>query len=112
MSLETTWESMLRPYLPSVDAFRCPADNEVFATLNSSYDWRDGGEPETSAAGRSLAECRPDAVLAFDAFPRWHSARNMNAVRIDGSALPMEEQECLRDLMREVTTGGTGSGEH
>jgi type II secretory pathway pseudopilin PulG len=111
-SLETTWESLLRPYLPSVDAFRCPADGEVFASLNSSYDWRDGGEPETSAAGRPLAACRADAVLAFDVFPRWHGARSMNAVRVDGSALSMDEQECLRDLLREVTTGGTGNDGH
>ena len=108
-SLETSWESLLRPYLPSGDAFRCPADDEVFASLNSSYDWRDGGEPETSAAGRPLAACRADAVLAFDAFPRWHGARSMNAVRVDGSALSMDEQECLRDLLRDVTTGGTGN---
>jgi type II secretory pathway pseudopilin PulG len=111
-ALETTWEAMLRPLLPAGDAFRCPADGEVFATFNSSYDWRDGGEVETSAAGRSLDACRPDAVLAFDAFPGWHGAGKMNAVRIDGSALSMGEQECLRDLMREVTTTGQGPRQH
>jgi type II secretory pathway pseudopilin PulG len=111
-AMETTWEVVLRPLVPAADAFRCPADGEVFATLNSSYDWRDGGEIETSAAGRPLDACRPDAVLAFDAFPGWHGAGTMNAVRIDGSALSMGEQECLRDLMREVTTTGRGTRRH
>ena len=111
-AMETTWEAVLRPLLPAGDSFRCPADGEVFATLNSSYDWRDGGELETSAAGRPLDACRPDAVLAFDALPGWHGAGKMNAVRFDGSALSMGEQECLRDLMREVTTTGPGPRRH
>jgi prepilin-type N-terminal cleavage/methylation domain-containing protein len=100
----TTWESMLRKYLRSTQVLRCPADEEVYPSLGSSYDWRDGGEPATSVAGRAIYACRPDAVLAFDALPGWHRKRMFNIVRVDGSAMSLDEQQCLADLRRSATT--------
>lgn len=103
---ETTWESTILRYVPSPAVFRCPSDEEVFPALGSSYDWRDAGEPATSVAGRIIHACRPDAVLAFEALPGWHRKKTMNAVRIDGAAMSMSEQECLSDLRRSATVNG------
>lgn len=99
----TTWEAVLRSYLSSLKLLRCPADEEVYPTLGSSYDWRDGGDPGTSVAGRDIGGCRSDAVLAFDALPGWHRKKTMNVIRIDGSAHQMDEQRCLHDLRRSAT---------
>jgi prepilin-type N-terminal cleavage/methylation domain-containing protein len=101
---ETTWESMILKYLSSTAVLRCPADEEIYPSLGSSYDWRDTGDKTTSAAGRSIHACRPDAVLAFESLPGWHRRRMMQVVRLDGSALALHEQECLGDLRRSITT--------
>jgi type II secretory pathway pseudopilin PulG len=41
------WEDLLRPYTARA-TFHCPADNELFGALSSSYDWRDTGDPRTT----------------------------------------------------------------
>lgn len=102
LPLETTWEGLLSKYLPLRQSFQCPADEEVFPMLGSSYDWRDGGDVGASLAGRSIGSCRGDAILAFDALPGWHAPRRMNVVRINGSANAAPEQEALKELLRPV----------
>ena len=99
----TSWESLIRPHLPSVNILRCPADEEVHPVINSSYDWRDGSDPRNSAAVNTVESCRAGAVLAFDALPGWHQRDMINVVRIDNSAQSMDAQECFADLRRMVT---------
>lgn len=103
LALETTWESLLSKYLPHRESFRCPADDEVFRSLGSSYDWRDSGDIASSLAGRSIGSCRSDAILTFDALPGWHASRRMNVVRLDGSAEDVTERAALAELLRPVT---------
>jgi len=80
-------------------AFACPADSEIFPEVGSSYDWRDTPNPITTLAGRSVsAVSRSTAVLAFDTLPGWHEKHFMNAIRVDGSAEEMREEDCLGDL--------------
>ncbi|HEV8604719.1 MAG TPA: prepilin-type N-terminal cleavage/methylation domain-containing protein [Tepidisphaeraceae bacterium] len=94
-----SWETALRAQ-QGAQWFRCPADEEVFPAVGSSYDWRDTGDPETTLAGRVITKARSDAVLAFETLPGWHSKHQMNAVRVDGSAVVMDEADCLGDLQK------------
>jgi prepilin-type N-terminal cleavage/methylation domain-containing protein len=98
-SVDQSWEKCLQSYIPGADAFRCPADQEIFPILGSSYDWRDTGFPQTSLAGRMLSEVsRPNVVLAFESLPGWHLRGKMNAALLDGSTLTMNQEACLSDL--------------
>ncbi len=90
------WETAI--HYCNTNVLHCPADEEVFPSVGSSYDWRDTGDPATTLAGRTMTKARPDAVLAFETLPGWHNRKKMNAVRIDGSSLVMDEKECLGDL--------------
>jgi hypothetical protein len=103
-----SWEEMLRLYAGGRGGtFRCPADPELFEAVGSSYDWRDTGRVETSLAGKNRSDRhRTDAVLAFEALPGWHARDRMNAVRLDGAAIPMLADDCLGDLQRPVRVGG------
>jgi prepilin-type N-terminal cleavage/methylation domain-containing protein len=91
-----SWETAIRFCDSTV--LRCPADEEIYPAVGSSYDWRDTGDPRTTLAGRTMIKARSDAVLAFETLPGWHNRKKMNAVRVDGSALIMEEKDCLGDL--------------
>jgi prepilin-type N-terminal cleavage/methylation domain-containing protein len=91
-----SWETAIR--FCNSQVLRCPADDEIFPAVGSSYDWRDTGDPITTLAGRTITKARSDAVLAFETLPGWHNRKRMNAVRVDGSALIMEEKDCLGDL--------------
>jgi hypothetical protein len=91
-----SWETSIR--FCNSQVLRCPADEEIFPAVGSSYDWRDTGNPDTTLAGRTMSKARSDAVLAFETLPGWHNLRQMCAVRVDGSALVMESKECLKDL--------------
>lgn len=97
-SAQSSWEILLKPYLASGEAFRCPSDDELYPAVSSSYDWRDTGDPLTTAAGRRIASTRGSAVLVFDALPGWHQKFGMNAGMLDGSAYEMDRDICLRDL--------------
>lgn len=104
---QTSWEQSLRKYVTNTDAFRCKADGELYPAVGSSYDWRDTGRPETTMAGRMLTDCeRGDAVLALEALPGWHAGGRINAVRMDGSAEPMDQDVCLGDLLLPVRRPG------
>jgi prepilin-type N-terminal cleavage/methylation domain-containing protein len=91
------WETAIR--FCDSNVVRCPADDEIYPAVGSSYDWRDTGDPITTLAGRTLAKARTDAVLAFETLPGWHNRKKMNAVKVDGSAWVMEEKDCLGDLL-------------
>ncbi|MGH7214502.1 MAG: hypothetical protein ACREIT_07050 [Tepidisphaeraceae bacterium] len=103
---DVRWESLLLPYARTMEVFRCPSDEEVFPTAQSSFDWRDTGEPETTLAGRKLVEIsRPGVVLAFEALSGWHLKDKMNVAGTDASVQIMSEQDCLRDLTLPVKKG-------
>lgn len=97
---EQPWESLVRPRLKDPAYFRCDADQEIYPTLGSSYDWRDTGDPQTTLAGRSVSDARPDAMLVFEALPGWHGKGYINAITVSGNAARWEEQACLSDLQR------------
>ena len=101
------WETAI--HYCNTNVLHCPADEEVFPSVGSSYDWRDTGNPETSLAGRTLTKARSDAVLAFETLPGWHNRKKMNAVRVDGSSLVMDEKECLGDLQLSPFRDSTAS---
>ena len=98
-----SWETSIR--VCNMQMLRCPADEEIYPAVGSSYDWRDTGNPDTTLAGRLITKARSDAVLAFETLPGWHNLRQMNAVRVDGSAVVMESKDCLRDLQLSPLIG-------
>ena len=117
--VQISWEELLRKYLPDKGVFRCPADDELFPSVGSSYDWRDTGRPETTLAGRPMTDTsRPDPVLAFEALPGWHVRGRMNAVTLSGAGASMDQEVCLEDLQQPIrpasprpqSAGGSGGG--
>ena len=113
---QTSWEQILRKYLPDGAVFRCPADDELFPSVGSSYDWRDTGRPETTLAGRLITDTnRSDPVLVFEALPGWHTKGRMNAVMLSGAGNSMDQEECMEDLQQPLRVpperrGGGGQG--
>jgi type II secretory pathway pseudopilin PulG len=98
-SAQMPWEAALRKYLATARVLECPADQEVFPAIGSSYDWRDTGDETTTLAGQMISGVkRQSTVLALEALPGWHARARINAVRIDGSAHTMPADECLADL--------------
>lgn len=94
---DRSWEQILMTCYQG--RFQCPADEELFPAIGSSYDWRDTGNDSTTLAGKLLISVsRPNAILVFDALPGWHGKRTVNAARLDGSAGPVDEVECFREL--------------
>jgi prepilin-type N-terminal cleavage/methylation domain-containing protein len=101
-----SWESLLRPYLTTREAYRCQSDGGVYDNLRSSYDWRDTPDPATTVAGKPLVEIRrANTVLVFDALPDWHGKGRINASLADGSATTMGYAECLEDLDTPINFG-------
>jgi len=102
-----SWESFLSPYIGPVQAFRCPADSDIFPTVGSSYDWRDTPDEKTTLAGRmAQAPMRQDMILAYDTLPGWHGRHILTAVRLNGSAQPFAEDEVFQNLQQPVMLGG------
>ncbi|HYE17030.1 MAG TPA: type II secretion system protein [Tepidisphaeraceae bacterium] len=98
-----SWESVLRTYLSAREAYHCLSDGGVYEQYGSSYDWRDTGDPRTTAAGRTVGEIRrANVIFAFDALPDWHGRGKINAAMLDGSAATMNYQDCLRDLDTQI----------
>ena len=101
--LQTSWEQILRRYVSNPETFRCPGDDELFPTVGSSYDWRDTGLPETTLSGRLITDTsRADCVLAFEALPGWHSRGRMNAALLNGSAVSMDQEQCMTDIQAPI----------
>jgi len=97
------WEALLQPYLASPRVFECPSDSEIYTSVGSSYDWRDTPFPDTTmAARRDDTPIRSDTVLAYETLPGWHAAHKINAARLDGSVVPMDEDACFEELQKPV----------
>jgi prepilin-type N-terminal cleavage/methylation domain-containing protein len=100
---DISWETALARYVGNKGLYVCPADGELAASVGSSYDWRDTGNPATTLAGQPISEIQSsNAVLVFDAMPNWHARGKMNAAKLDGSVVSMDDQECLSDLTRHL----------
>jgi prepilin-type N-terminal cleavage/methylation domain-containing protein len=105
VAVSHSWESLLDRYISQKATFACPADTEMFPAVGSSYDWRDTPDPLTTLAGRPISNVtRPDAVLAFETLPGWHARHFMNAVRVNGSAATLSDDQCLLDLQVAVSS--------
>jgi type II secretory pathway pseudopilin PulG len=103
-SANLSWEQMLMRYYHR--PFSCPADEELYPSIGSSYDWRDTGKETTTLAGRRITDVRrPETVLVFDALPGWHAKHKINVARIDGSAVSLRDEECLHDLAMPIRSG-------
>ena len=101
-----SWENLLRRYLTQPLVFACPADDEVFVSVGSSYDWRDTPDAVTTAADKRVLDVtRANAVLAFETLPGWHARHQMNALLADGGVVMMSDDECLGDLQLPITAG-------
>ena len=100
---ETSFEQALAQYVSGgPSAFRCPADEELFDMLGSSYDWRDTPDADTTLAGKQLSTARGTAVLAFEALPGWHLKGKINAATCSGAVMTMDRDTCLGDLDKPV----------
>jgi len=100
---DAQWEDLLRPYLPR-NTFHCSADNELFAALSSSYDWRDTGNPLTTLAGTLATQvAHTDAALAFDALPGWHQHGQVQVIHVDNAVDMMSQGAFFKDLQRSPT---------
>jgi len=99
LAADVSWETTLCRYLRPVNIYLCPADGELAASIGSSYDWRDTGDPATTLVGCPLTDAHFDTVLVYDSLPNWHAKGKMNAARADGSAVQMDTQACLANLM-------------
>jgi len=98
-----SWESLLSPYIGPIDAFKCPADTDVFPNVGSSYDWRDMPDDESSLAGKaSTGALRQDRILSFETLPGWHARHKIAAVRLNGTAGLLDENQCFNDLAAPV----------
>ena len=97
------WEDLLREYVPR-STFHCSADNELFAALSSSYDWRDTGNSQTTLAGKlAMQVAHTDAALAFDALPGWHQQGKIQVLHVDTSVDMMNLGAFFRDMQRSPT---------
>ena len=96
------WETSLSPYVGK-NVFRCNADEEVFPAVGSSYDWRDTGDESTTLAAHKITDvCRADLLLAYESLPAWHARKMINAVRLDGSAITLDQEDCFADIRKPV----------
>jgi hypothetical protein len=94
------WEELLRPWVAR-NTFCCPADNELFAALGSSYDWRDTGNPDTTLAGRPIMQVvRNNVSLAYDALPGWHAANKVQVVTAEDAVLLLGNGDFFQELQR------------
>jgi type II secretory pathway pseudopilin PulG len=109
--LQTSWEQILRRYVSNPETFRCPGDSELYPAIGSSYDWRDTGTPETTLAGKAISDTtRNDCVLAFEALPGWHARGRMNAALLDGSAVSMDQEQCMADIQLPIRAAPADDG--
>jgi len=100
---DSSFEQALSQYVSGGAAtFRCPADEELFDMLGSSYDWRDTPDPDTTLAGKFLAGARGNAILTFEALPGWHQKGKINAATCGGAVMTMDRDTCLADLDKPV----------
>jgi len=88
--------------------FRCPADDELYPAVGSSYDWRDTADPVTTLAGQSIESViRSDAVLVFESLPGWHDKGTMNAAMLAPSASSEMAADPTRSSRSRARNPGT-----
>lgn len=110
-----SWEQVLDDagYIGDKTILMCPADEEVYPTVGSSYDWRDTGDSSTSLAGQSLsgAMTRSNPALVYETLPGWHSKKKVNVAFLDGNALMLDQKDWLLDLETPIrnASGPTGN---
>jgi len=96
------WEDCLRRYIHR-STFQCPSDKELFATVGSSYDWRETGDPKTTLANRLITDVsHANTALTFEALPGWHEAGKVQMVTLEGQVLTVSQNTLIDDLMRAV----------
>ena len=95
-----SWEQLLRPYVQNTEVYRCTADQELYPSIGSSYDWRDTGRSDTTLAGKPIDDVKLHAnpVLAYEALPGWHARGKINVVYLNGTATSLPEEDCLADI--------------
>jgi hypothetical protein len=92
------WEDLLRDYIHR-NSFKCPADQELFPVLGSSYDWRDTGNPLTTLAGKSRTKViRNDVSLAYEILPGWHARDQIQVLQVNSSVQLIPQDEFFADL--------------
>jgi hypothetical protein len=99
------WEDLLITHGLQRKNFCCPADQEVYPALGSSYDWRDTGKADPDPAldhpntfsGRRLFAVRQDLVMAFESFSDWHKRGYYMVVYPDMRVSMIEEHEYVTD---------------
>lgn len=79
-------ETVIRPYIGSEDAFRCPADKEQFEKTGSSYNWN------TTQNGLLMTEVnffgnegKPEAIPLVSDKESWHPGESTNFLYADSS---------------------------
>ena len=110
-----SWEQVLDDagYIGDKTILMCPADQEVYPLVGSSYDWRDTGDPNSSLAGQSLSGSmiRSNPVLVYETLPGWHSKKKVNVAYLDGNAAMLDQKDWLADLEAPIrsVSGPTGN---
>ena len=100
---DAQWEDLLRAYVPRA-TFHCAADSELYASLSSSYDWRDTGNARTTLAGVMSGRVNhPDLSLAFDALPGWHVRGKIQVLRINSSTDLIDTNSFFADMQQSPT---------
>jgi prepilin-type N-terminal cleavage/methylation domain-containing protein/prepilin-type processing-associated H-X9-DG protein len=103
---QVPWETALHDYVSSAAVFACPADEELYDAVGSSYDWRDLDDPLSTLAGADIAkvvrEGYGERALVFDALPDWHRRGEINVAFVDGSVHSVSSHTWLRDLSLPV----------
>jgi len=103
LATQSSWEQSIRYYVSNAAIFKCPADQEIFPVVGSSYDWRDTGQENTTLAGRTAIGLKcSDPILVFDALPGWHVSQKINVARVDGSASMMDQDACVAEIQRAI----------
>jgi hypothetical protein len=106
------WEDLLMAQGLTRRNFCCPADQEIFPSLGSSYDWRDTGKPDSNPAldhpntfsGRQLSAIfNLNLVMSFESLPGWHKPHTVMAVHVDMSVDSMDETEFFDNLQCPAT---------
>lgn len=110
-----SWEQVLNDagYITDPNILNCPADQEVYPVVGSSYDWRDTGDPSSSLAGQSIsgAMTRSNPVLVYETLPGWHSKKKVNVAYLNGNAAMIDQKDWLEDLETPIrnVSGPTGN---
>ncbi|HEX5242163.1 MAG TPA: prepilin-type N-terminal cleavage/methylation domain-containing protein [Tepidisphaeraceae bacterium] len=114
-SASQSWEQVLNDagYIVDPNILSCPADQEVYPSVGSSYDWRDTGDPNSTLAGQAISGpmTRSNPVLVYETLPGWHSKKKVNVAYLDGNTATLYQNDWLSDLETPIrsASGPTGN---